>query len=103
MRHLRAWLCHAALNLGQAARDVRYVYSHPNADEVAAKGSALHVVASVIARVPSLASNLYYAALPPQLHHSSDTITSLAQTNAWFELKSGYKPWLYSQKKETAA
>lgn len=95
----RAYLQHSALNLGQAARDVRYFYEHPDADKVAKPGTALHVAASVSSRVPSLASNLYYAALPPQLHHSEEEL--YGEMGKDMKLRrtfmAGYNPWDYER------
>lgn len=95
-----AYLNHAALNLGQAARDVRYLGDHPAADKVAPKGSAHHVAASVTARVPSLAGNLYYAALPPQLHHTKADIEELKNSPNSLKdiLLNGYAPWKHKLK-----
>ncbi len=75
---------HTALNLGQAARDVRYLGNHPQADGV---------IDSMKHRIPSLLNNLMYAALPPQLHHSADELADLkkAPMQDWF--MHGYKPW----------
>lgn len=88
---LREWAQHAALNLGQAARDVRYLYTHPNADKVAPKGTAHHLAASVVARLPSFESNLYYSWLPPQLHHTPEELAGKASLLDLF--RHGYDPW----------
>lgn len=88
---LREWAQHAALNLGQAARDVRYLYTHPNADKVAPKGTAHHLAASVVARLPSFESNLYYSWLPPQLHHTPEELAGKASLLDLF--RHGYAPW----------
>jgi len=84
---------HAALNLGQAARDVRYFFNHPDADKIAPEGTPLHVASSVTSRVPSLAGNLYYAALPPGLHHTPEDLAGVnaATAKEWF--MNGYAPW----------
>ena len=95
----RAYLKHSALNLGQAARDARYFYEHPDADKMGRPGTARHVAASAVARIPSFTSNIYYAALPPQLHHSDeelygefgeDTKGPLKLRHAFMK---GYDPW----------
>lgn len=95
----RAYLQHSALNLGQAARDARYFYEHPDADKVAKPGTALHVASSISSRAPSLASNLYYAALPPQLHHSKEELygemgDEMKLRRAFMR---GYNPWEYGK------
>lgn len=89
---LRAYLNHAALNSGQAARDIRYFHDHPDADRVAGRGTAKHVASSITSRVPSLTSNLYYSALPPQLHHTKEELDSMeGGAKDWF--LHGYNPW----------
>ena len=95
----RAYLQHSALNLGQAARDVRYFYEHPDADKVAKPGTAMHVLSSATSRVPSLASNLYYAALPPQLHHSEEELYGEmgGEMNLRRSFMEGYDPWEYKR------
>ena len=92
-RHIKAFLNHAALNLGQAARDVRYFGDHPDADEVASKGTAKHVASSVVARIPSLTSNLYYAALPPSLHHKEESLEEMCDSSPMDWFMHGYNPW----------
>lgn len=89
------YAAHSALNLGQATRDARYIYDHPQADRVAEPGSAHHLAASVTARIPSLTSNLYYAALPPRLHHTPEDLRGIEDVplRDWF--LHGYKPWKY--------
>ena len=84
---------HAALNLGQALRDARYLTNHPHADNVAEEGTTKHMVASLTARLPSLLSNLYYAALPPSLHHTEEELKDAepGTFNEW--LHRGYAPW----------
>ena len=84
---LFAYLNHSALNLGQAARDVRYFFDHPQADKVGKQGSGKHIVSSMVSRIPSLAGNLYYAAIPPQLHHSEEELVDITvelRMRDWF-------------------
>ncbi len=98
---LREYYTHAALNLGQAARDLRYLVDHPHADRIAPHGSPHHVAASITARVPSLASNLYYAALPPQLHHTPEELRETIHATAKEHFLHGYKPWKYKMPGDT--
>ena len=94
-----AYANHSALNLGQAARDVRYFYEHPDADKIAPHGTPLHVASSVASRIPSLASNLYYGALPPQLHHSAEELSGEGDTLLLKDrFLQGYDPWSYSKR-----
>lgn len=99
---LRDYAAHSALNLGQAARDLRYFTDHPHANKLHRPGTAAHALASALAfRTPSLANNLWFAALPPGLHHKPEEIEGLADQHSlkeWFQL--GYKPWIYGPKYE---
>lgn len=99
---LKEYVNHSALNLGQAARDVRWIYNHPDADKMGPEGSAKHIAASVTSRIPSLASNLYYAALPPQLHHSDEELKEIKDENPKDNFLLGYAPWVYRKKEKTA-
>lgn len=87
------YLSHSALNAGQAARDLRWLTNHPDADAKALEGTLRHKVESLKYRVPSLANNLFYTALPPQLHHTQSDLDlmSAATPKDWF--LHGYKPW----------
>lgn len=89
------YLNHAMLNLGQAARDIRWFFSHPHADRVAPPGTLEHRAASAVARLPSLFSNLYYAALPPSLHHSREELREAAPASPVRLFLHGYAPWRY--------
>ena len=91
---------HSALNLGQAARDVRYLGNHPHADKVAPEGSAKHIAASIVSRIPSLAGNLYYAALPPQLHHSREELKEMGDASLKQMFLRGYAPWKYASMRD---
>lgn len=80
----RRYAQHAALNLGQAARDARYLTRHPEA-----KGS----IASLKKRVPSLGTNLGYAVLPPRLHHTAKQLDEDKAKSLKELFLKGYKPW----------
>jgi hypothetical protein len=75
---------HTALNLGQAARDTRWLLSHPDADtklEAAKK------------RIPSLANNLFYAAIPPRSHHTEEELADMDPHTHRQIFLHGYAPW----------
>jgi len=95
---LRDYVRHSALNAGQAARDLRYLTNHPGADDVAEEGTARHRLESLKRRVPSLANNLLYTSLPPQWHHTPESMADLDKGTAreWF--MSGYAPWKHKIK-----
>lgn len=75
---------HSALNAGQAARDLRYISSHPDAESLPE---------SMAKRIKSFGINAFYTALPPQLHHSKKELAELREKtpSEWFH--QGYKPW----------
>jgi len=91
----RDYAKHTALNLGQAARDLRFFYYHPGADKLAKEGSLRHAALSAPRRTKSLANNLLFSALPPQLHHSPKELSTMKSGShaAWFLY--GYMPWKY--------
>jgi hypothetical protein len=86
---------HTALNLGQAVRDLRYFYYHPDADKIAKEGTAKHYAYSAVRRVGSLSNNVFYSIIPPHWHHSKAELEYLtpASTKEWF--MHGYAPWVY--------
>jgi hypothetical protein len=85
-RVLTEYINHSALNLGQAARDVRYIHDYPRK-----KG-----LANVKARLKSLANNLKYTALPPRTHHTVEELKEIAgKLEAAKQFKRGYNPWKY--------
>lgn len=86
---------HSALNAGQAVRDLRYLFNHPDADAAAPKGTLQHALESLKLRVPSLGNNLYYAAIPPHTHHEREDLLGMDDHSLkdWF--LSGYAPWKY--------
>ena len=96
----KEYLNHSALNLGMAARDLRWLHNHSAADKVAPEGSAKHIAASLTTRIPSLISNLYYTALPPQLHHSDEELKEIKEENPKDNFLIGYAPWKYRKKKD---
>lgn len=102
MERGREYASHAALNLGQAARDLRYPLSHPGADKTHHPGTRGHATASLLAhRIPSLASNLWFTALPPHLHHKPEELHGMPDEHSlreWFQL--GYKPWEHGPRLE---
>lgn len=99
-RFLEEYLKHAALNLGQAARDIRFFSYHPSVDRIAKEGSRRHRLRSVQKRTLSLASNLAFTVLPPHLHHSKAERKAMLVGShlEWFLF--GFKPWAYPQPKK---
>jgi len=88
------WL-HTALNAGLALRDIRWINDHPHADLNAAQGTLKHQLDSIKYRLPSLINNVFFAVLPPQLHHTWEDLkdTTNATAKDWF--LHGFMPWKY--------
>jgi len=99
-KYLKRYIGHSALNLGQAAKDAKYFLDHPHADKVAKQGTLKHKISSAASRLPSLVSNLYYSALPPDLHHSEEELEDVDKHSAGEWFKRGYKPWEYEDEEE---
>jgi hypothetical protein len=78
------YLKHSALNLGQAARDLRYLFDYPR------ETSRMR---SLSMRLKSLANNLKYTALPPQWHHTAEDLLDMEKATVAQWLKHGYAPW----------
>ena len=73
-RFLEEYLKHFALNLGQALQGVRYLFSHPDVDEIASRGSVGHAVRSAGLRSKRVFNDLFFALIPPHTHHSRDEL-----------------------------
>ncbi len=102
-RFLENYAKHAALNLGQALQGVRYIYSHPEVDPEAPKGTAKHLALSVALRSKRVANDLVFAALPPQWHHTEKELEGMASVPParWFQY--GYCAWKFDDTGEPKA
>lgn len=94
-RFLEDYAKHAALNFGQALQGIRYVFSHPDVDARAARGSFQHATQSAQVRLRRVANDLFFAALPPQWHHSADELLAMRTHSIarWFQY--GYCAWRF--------
>lgn len=97
------YLKHAALNFGQACQSLRYLFSHPHADQLAPRGTIRHLLRSFGLRSRLILNDLFFAMLPPQTHHSSDELASLRgiSLQRWFFY--GYCPWRFTDTGEPKA
>lgn len=86
---------HTALNLGQAVRDIRFIYYHPDADRLAKEGTLKHYAYSVFRRIKSFENNAFYSIIPPHWHHTAEDLVGMQPATAreWF--LHGYAPWTY--------
>ena len=86
---------HSVLNLGQALQGIRYIYSHPDIDRIAKRGTFKHFGCSVILRFSLILNDLYFSIFPPHWHHTEEEIKSLhlASFKKWFQC--GYCAWRF--------
>ena len=94
-RFLEDYGKHAVLNFGQAMQGVRYLFSHPDVDARARRGTVAHALLSVGLRSRRVANDLLFAVLPPQSHHSADELKVMRSTSfvRWFQY--GYCAWRF--------
>ncbi len=92
-----AYARHTALNLGQALQGIRYLYSHPDVDRAAPRGTARHVALSLGLRSRRVANDLFFAVIPPHWHHSREELAQLTAISAgrWFLY--GYCAWRFTE------
>ena len=95
LRLLEEYAKHFSLNIGQALQGIRYVYSHPDVDEVAPRGTLRHVALSAELRSKRIVNDLFFAALPPHWHHTRQELDALTTVTAskWFQY--GYCAWRF--------
>jgi hypothetical protein len=88
---------HAVLNFGQALQGIRYLFSHPDSDEVAVRGSLRHLILSLRLRTKLVANDLVFAAMPPHWHHSRQELAGMRPVPArmWFQY--GYCAWKFDE------
>ena len=100
---LEEYAKHTALNFGQAAQGVRYFYSHPDCDEVAARGTSKHFFLSLSLRSKRIANDLFFAAIPPHWHHTPDELRGMRPIPIakWFFY--GYAAWQFTETGEVRA
>lgn len=94
---LEEYLKHFALNFGQALQGVRYLFSHPNADKLARRGTVPHAAYSLRIRSKRIANDLFFALVPPHWHHSREELAGMRRTpfRRWFQY--GYCAWLFTE------
>lgn len=91
------YLKHTVLNLGQAMQGLRYLYSHPDADLEAQRGSLRHLRLSLQLRSKRVLNDLLFAAIPPHWHHSAEELARMTSvpTSRWFQY--GYCAWRFDE------
>ena len=93
---LEEYYKHSALNFGQALQGVRYLYSHPDVDSVASRGSPTHLTRSLLLRSKRVANDLFFAVIPPRWHHTPRQLNAMRGISAaqWFRY--GYCAWRFT-------
>ncbi|HET9959733.1 MAG TPA: hypothetical protein VFQ61_34810 [Polyangiaceae bacterium] len=100
LRFIEDYAKHAALNFGQALQGIRYLLSHPDIDTRAPRGTLRHTAHSVPLRLRRVANDLFFAALPPQWHHTQDELSAMRTKplTRWFQY--GYCAWRFDESGE---
>ena len=88
---------HSVLNLGQFAQGLRYIHSHPDIDFRAERGSARHLILSVLFRSRRAANDLFFALIPPHWHHTPEQLSVMRPVafRRWFLY--GYCPCRFDE------
>jgi hypothetical protein len=89
---LEEYAKHSALNLGQVLQGLRYFHSHPDFDSEA---GMRRVGLSSGLRAKRIANDFFYAALPPQLHHTREELAAMRKLPFREWLLCGYAPYLF--------
>lgn len=94
---LEVYLKHSALNFGQAAQGLRFLFTHPDADAFASPGTPRHIARSLRLRLPRLVNDLFFAAIPPQWHHTPEECLSFRPHPAGWWFDAGYRPCRFTE------
>jgi hypothetical protein len=94
---------HSVLNLGQFAQGVRYLYSHPDIDSRARRGSWRHFILSALFRSRRAANDLFFALIPPHWHHTTEQLSVMRPVPLWKWFFYGYCPWRFDESGELRA
>jgi len=97
LRWFEEYVKHAALNLGQALQGMRYLFSHPDMDDVAARGTFRHALLSSNLRTKRVLNDLFFGIIPPHRHHTKEELADMCRTPLirWFQY--GYCAWRFTE------
>jgi hypothetical protein len=76
------WAKHFVLNSGQALQGIRYIYSHPDFDSVAKRGSLKHLFLSLRLRSKRVVNDIFFAVIPPHWHHTPKQLQQITSISA---------------------
>ena len=100
---LEEYAKHSALNFGQVCQGLRYLFSHPDFDSVAARGTLRHALLSVRLRSKRIANDLLFTLLPPQWHHTPEELAPMTKISSLTWFRCGYSPWRFAETGELLA
>ena len=88
---------HAALNFGQTMHGLRNLFSHPDFDDVAPRGSFKHFFLSLSLRARRVANDFSFSVIPPHWHHTADELRIMRtiSISRWFTY--GYAAWRFTE------
>ena len=94
---------HSVLNFGQVLHGIAHVGSHPDVDEVAARGSFQHLRSSVLIRTRRIGNDLFFAVIPPHWHHTPDELRVMrgVPIGKWFLY--GFEAWRFTESGDVKA
>lgn len=97
LRVLEEYWKHSVLNFAQALHGLRYVFSHPDFDAVAPRGSLRHAGLSARLRLKRFANDFFFALIPPHWHHTPEELAGMTAvpTARWFQY--GYSVWRFNE------
>jgi hypothetical protein len=97
LRVLEEYWKHSVLNFAQALHGIRHLFSHPDFDAVAPRGSWRHARLSAGLRSKRLVNDFFFALIPPHWHHTREELAGMAKVPAirWFQY--GYSVWRFNE------
>ena len=97
MQFFEEYAKHTVLNFGQVMHGLRYIYSHPDFDSIAARGTPKHFLLSLALRLKRLANDIFFTIIPPHWHHTADDLRAMQSVplKRWFFY--GYAAWKFTE------
>ena len=95
-RQIEEYIKHSALNSGQALQGMRYLFTHPDIDSLAQRGTMRHAVLSSKLRARRILNDMWFALIPPHWHHTKEELADMRRTplKRWFQY--GYCAWRFT-------
>ena len=99
-RFFEEYTKHSALNFGQALQGLRYLFSHPDFDSVAPRGTLRHAFLSAGLRSRRAVNDLFFALIPPHWHHTREELASMTKVPVSMWFLAGYCAWRFTESGE---